>query len=510
MMMKMFRRISIQVITSVCAIVLSWNASAQITTENTDIQDIIQNLAEDPALAQGIVGICARSGDGRSLAEVGGTRMMVPASNLKLITTGVALNELGPEYRFGTAIGHDGVITDGVLDGNVYIIGGSDPTLGSKDSIAIALENVFREWEAMLRKAGIREIKGGIIGDGRWFDGMPEEPTWLWNDIGTYYGTGTTGLMFYENMQSFSVSGGAEPGTPVKISPSYPETPWMEFRYTCTTGEKGTGDRLYMYTSDLAPIAEIRGTFGVDRGTKRVDCANKYPEYTCANYFHNFLKKRGIRSEGAGDFRLDRSWEPCGEVTVLGRTYSPELARIVFETNHASNNVFAETLMRQLGRLKTGSASYDSSYVAMEAALKTLKVNTAKGVQIQDGSGLSRQNFISPDFMCRFLMAMISSEHFQEYAASLPSPGKDGTMFYNMKNYPASMKERIKVKSGSMNGVRCYSGYILPSGCRLSDMSEADKDRIIVFSIMTNNCTSPTWKVRPLLDKMMAVLAGQN
>ena len=510
MMMKMFRMISIQAVAAVCATALSWTAAAQTTPEQTDIQEIIQNLSEDQALAQGIVGICARTGDGRTLAEVGGTRMMVPASNLKLVTTGVALNELGPEYRFGTAVGHDGVITDGVLDGNVYIIGGSDPTLGSKDSIAVALENIFKEWEAMLRKAGIREIKGRIIGDGRWFDGMAEEPTWLWNDIGTYYGAGATGLIFYENMQSFSVSGGNEPGAPVKISPSYPDTPWMEFRYNCTTGEEGTGDRLYMYTSDLAPIAEIRGTFGVDRGAKRVDCANKYPEYTCAHYFHNYLKKKGIRSEGAGDFRLEKSWEPRGEVTVLGRTYSPALLRIVFEINHASNNVFAETLMRQLGRLKTGSACYDSSYVAMESALKAMNLNTAKGVQIQDGSGLSRQNFISPDFMCRFLAAMLSSEHFEEYVASLPSPGKDGTMFYNMKNYPASMKDRIKVKSGSMNGVRCYSGYILPSGCSSGDMSDVDKDKVIIFSIMNNNCTSPTWKVRPLLDKMMAVLARQN
>ena len=510
MMMKISRMIPKAATAALCAILLSWPSAAQSETGNVDVQENIKALAENQALTQGIVGICARTGDGRTLVDINAMRMMVPASNLKLVTTGVALNELGPEYRFETAVGHDGTVTDGVLDGNVYIIGGGDPTLGSKDSIAVTLENVFKEWEAMLRKAGIKEIKGRIIGDGRWFDGMTEEPTWLWNDIGTYYGAGTTGLMFYENMQSFSVSGGKEPGDPVQIAPSYPDTPWMEFRYNCTTGEKGTGDRLYMYTSDLAPIAEIRGTFGVDRGSKRLDCANKYPEYTCAYHFHNYLKKRGIRSEGVGDFRFDRSWEQRGDIHVLGKTCSPELSRIIFETNHASNNVFAETLMRQLGRLKTGSACYDSAYVAVEAALKSLKVNTTKGAAIQDGSGLSRQNFISPDFMCRFLDAMMTSEHFKEYAVSLPSPGKDGTMFYNMKSYPASMKDRIKVKSGSMNGVRCYSGYILPSGCRIEEMTEEEKDNIIVFSIMTNNCTSPTWQVRPLLDKMMAELAGQN
>lgn len=75
-------------------------------------------------------------------------------------------------------------------------------------------------------------------------------------------------------------------------------------------------------------------------------------------------------------------------------------------------------------------------------------------------------------------------------------------MSYNMKKYPESVKERILVKSGSMNGVRCYSGYIVPTeGCR---------DECIIFSILVNNCTSPTWKVRPLLDKMMGVLAELN
>ena len=485
--------------------------AAQTYMEPADIQAAIKTLTEDATLSEAVVGVCARTGDGRKVAEVNAMQMMVPASNLKLISTGAALNEFGPGFRFETGIGYDGTITDGILDGNIYITGGGDPTIGSKDSIAVELETVFKEWTEMIRNAGIRKIKGRIIGDGRYFEGMAEEPTWLWNDIGTYYGAGTSGLMFYENMQSFSVSAGPEVGAEVKISPSYPETPWMEFRYDCTTGEKGTGDRLYMYTSDLAPIAEIRGTFGVDRAAKRLDCSNKYPEYTCAHYFHNFLKKKGIDCEGGvGDFKLDKSWKSYGEVHMLGTTYSPELSRIVFETNHASNNVFAETLMRSIGKRRTGSACYDSAYVAMDAALKALKVNTGKGFQMQDGSGLSRQNFVSADFICRFLEAMIDSPVFEEFAASLPSPGKDGTMFYNMKSYPASMKNRILVKSGSMNGVRCYSGYILPSGCSLKEMSEEDNDNIIVFSIMTNNCTSPTWKVRPLLDKMMAVLAGAN
>lgn len=471
------------------------------------LQSKAEQLAADPVFNQASVGICVRDAAGKTLAEVDAGRMLVPASNMKLISTGAALHQLGPDYRFATGIGYSGEIADGVLHGDLYIIGGGDPTLGSKDSIAVNIEKTFAQWEAMIRKAGIRKIEGHIVGDGRWLDGMAEEPTWLWNDIGTYYGTGVTGLMFYENMQSFSVGPGGQEGAPVDIAPYYPDCPWMEFRYDCTTGAEGTGDRLYMYTSDLAPVAEIRGTFGVDRGRKRVDCSNKYPEYTCAVYFGKYLERRGIRcTEGAADMKLKR-FNPSSDLTLLGKTLSPSLARIVFETNHASNNLFAETLLRTLGKELHGSSCYDSSYVALDDVMKSLKVDFSRGAHIQDGSGLSRQNYVSADFFCRFLTGMMASPHFNEFLCSLPIPGGNGSLSYNMKRYPPAMRSRIRVKSGSMNGVRCYSGYVLPEGFIPEPgkvIPEEIRRKIVIFSVMTSNCTSPNWKVRPMLDRFMA------
>lgn len=486
--------------------------SLQMFSQNNNLQEKVASTASDPVFSQSLIGICVRTCDGQTIAEADSRKMLVPASNMKLISTGAALHHLGPDYRFRTEIGYDGEISNGILHGDLYIIGGGDPLLGSKDSIAVKIETVFKEWEKLIRQAGIRRIEGHIIGDGRWLDGMAEEPTWLWNDIGTYYGTGLSGLCFYENMQSFSVSPGPETGAPVKISPSYPECPWMEFRYNCTTGEKGTGDMLYMYTSDLAPIAEIRGTFGVDRGKKRVDCSNKFPEYTCAEYFKAYLDKKGIRcSEGASDFRLKGHRKPESNIRILGGTYSPSLERIVFETNHASNNLFADMLMRTLGKELRGSSCADSSRLAMNDVLKSIGTDLSYGQKICDGSGLSRQNYISPDFICRFLTSMMGSPHFEEYLNSLPVPGGNGSLNYNMKNVPLNIRSRIRVKSGSMNGVRCYSGYILPEGYTVTpgqDIPESIKNQIIIFSIMTNNCTSPNWKVRPMLDRLMEDIAG--
>lgn len=466
------------------------------------LQQTAEAIVSDPALEKAVVSICARKGDGTVLVDINAENMVMPASNMKLITTGAAMYAFGPEHRFATKIGYEGEIKDGVLHGDLYIIGEGDPTTGSKDSIAVALETTFGQWAADIRNAGIRRIDGRVIGDGNYFDGMPEHPTWMWNDIGTYYGVGATGLMFYENMQSFNVSAGQNPGEPLSISPSYPETPWMEFRYDCETGKAGTGDQLYMYASDLAPVAEIRGTFAVDRAAKRLDCSNKFPEYTCASYFADYLKANGIPcSDGPADFRMCSGTIPADSLTIIGGSQSPSLGRIIYETNHASNNLYAETLLRHLGRSFNSSACYDSCYVALRNVLSDLNVD-AKGIDIADGSGLSRRNLVSADFLCRFLEAMMSSECFETYVSTLPSPGSHGTLAGNMSGSPAEVKARIKVKSGSMSGVRCYSGYVIPTeGC---------KDDTIIFSLMVNNCTASSWKVRQLLDKIMAAFAAAN
>lgn len=477
------------------------NSHAQHTTPQLS-QATIETLIDSPTLSQSVISICAITGDGQPLVDINSSQMLVPASNMKLISTGAAMHKLGPDYRFETSIGHDGEIIDGVLKGNLYIIGGGDPTLGSLESIATPIEDIFAQWAAMVKNAGITLIDGCIIGDGRLFGTMIEEPTWLVEDIGTYYGAGTTGLMFYENMQSFNVSAGLEEGADINISPSYPEAPWMDFRYNCTTGKEGTGDQLFMFTSDLAPIAEIRGTFGVDRKPKRLDCSNKFPEYTCAHYFSKYLNEMGMTCKGVGDFRLNRDWETHGQVHIIGKTYSPDLSTIISETNHVSNNVYAETLLRSLGLEALDNASYDSSYVAINKIMAELNVDTSRGYRIKDGSGLSRQNYISSDFLCRFLKGMMDSPNFDSYVESLPSPGGKGTLQFNMEKEPEELKARIKVKSGSMNGVRCYSGYIIPT--------EGTREDVIIFSIMVNNCTSASWEVRSLLDSIMAELARQN
>ncbi|MBO5418797.1 MAG: D-alanyl-D-alanine carboxypeptidase/D-alanyl-D-alanine-endopeptidase [Bacteroidales bacterium] len=506
-----------RVIFSISAIILLFtSAHYSIGQEKESTFDHIQAIKEAASAStfkDAVLSLCIMGMDGDKKLGINETKMLVPASNMKLISTGTALHELGPEFRFRTDIQYDGEISEGTLHGNLYIKGGADPTLGSKDTIATDLEITFLQWKKFLDDSGIQRIEGSVVGDGSWLDGMSEEQTWMWNDIGTYYGSGVTGLMFYENMQSFIAKPGLAEGDPVDIRPSYPDAPWMEFRYTCTTGKPKTGDRLYMFTSDLAPVAEIRGTLGIDRGTKRVDCSNKFPEYTCAHYFVEWLSRKGITcSEGAADYKLgkDRRKPDDSSRITAGSTFSPSLSRIAYTTNHASNNLYAETLLRTLGKELRSHSSYDSSYVAVNDVLCRLMSGNCTGIRIQDGSGLSRQNLVSAEFFCRFLNAMAGSPNFCCFLESLPRPGGNGTLHYNMSRVSSDIKSRIRVKSGSMNGIRCYSGYIMPSGQCDGWSVKTAPEGTLVFSIMVNNCTAPDWEVRRKLDKIMELAASLN
>ena len=503
--------------------ILSYILVPLLSSGQTHLQQKAEELTTKEAFANASVSIKAINGKGEILADVSSEKLMAPASNMKLISTGTALARLGSDFQYSTDIAYDGIIQDGILHGNLYIVGNGDPLIGSKDSIAVKLDKTFRQWEAIIRKAGITAIDGHIIGDGRWLDGMAEEPTWQWNDIGTYYGTGVSGLNFYENMISFNVSVNHEGGKePLYIRQIYPSTSWMDITCSGTVGEKSTGDRLYMYTSEFSPVAEIRGTYGIDRGTKQVDFSNKYPEYTCAVYFKNYLEKNGITcTGGAVDFKLKNSWisgqkppygiSPEGDsLKVIGTTYSPSLKDIVFKTNRESNNLLAETLFRTLGKQYCGDSSYEPSRTACMEILKEMMGAKYSRVRIQDGSGLSRQNLISADFLCDFLESMMHTDCFEDFLWSLAVPAEEGSMRYNMTRYPKELRQRIRVKSGSMNNIRCYSGYILPADytpTHGAPVPQEVREKTIIFSIMTGNFLAPPWEVSHPLEKLMEALA---
>lgn len=478
---------------------------------------IEKKMAEEP-FRSGLTGILAVTADGDTLAKYNSLRKLIPASNTKLISTGLALNALGADYKFRTRLGYTGTIEDGILSGDLYIIGGGDPTIASGDNIAPHIDTLFAQWRRALSKAGIREIRGSVIGDGRFFDGPTENDSWQYNDLGTYYGTGGNGLCFYINAQDIIAKPAAIVGDTVSLSVSYPKTPWMTLENAAVTAPAGKGDNLYLYCTEFAPTARMRGFLAIDKGTRKEGCSNKFGALTCAWYFAQYLKDNGIVVENVGDIdelgriRKPYAWQtpgvkglqtgssaaPDDNLTIICETESPRLLDIATITNLRSDNFYAETLLRILSKEETGSADHDACVSTAFKEFEKLGLNTSYGIQLQDGSGLSRKNYISPDFFCRFLKAMSVSDCSAEYISCISSPSASA-MSNLVPNLPAATRSRIHMKSGSMNGVLCYSGYILPANGNPKDT--------VIFSIMTNNLPGKTSTVREMVNSLLTILA---
>ena len=476
-------------------------------------QRYIELASGNDVLKNASFGVLAMTKDGDTLASWNCGSRQIPASTMKLVTVGAAMHQLGPDFKFSTRIGYNGTVKDGVLEGDLYIVGGGDPTIASKDSIALSKERLFSQWKGFLDKAGIKKINGMVIGDGRYFDGPIDRDTWSYQDIGTAYGTGGDGLCFYENAIDMRVSAGPTVGSPVTYMVSYPTLPWMKYGFYGKTGKAGTGDQLYMFTSEFQPFAEVRGSFAIDRKPKTEEFSNKFGAYTCAYFFKEYLITKGIEvTRGVADVRQGRIrsnlsiMDPgpyatkVDDLKMIGTTYSPTLKKIARETLLESDNFYAETMFRILGRRLHHSASPDSCSVAVNEVLKKIGANPS-GVKIDDGSGLSRFNYVSPEYFVRFLSAMMDSPVFGDYIETLGQPG--GRHYESRLNGEnASLKSRVHLKSGSMGGVRCFSGYIEPSVGSKSDA--------IIFSIMVNNVIVPVSRVDPIIDRIIVLLAADN
>ena len=468
------------------------------------LQQKVDQAVEREPLKGAVVGVMVQDMEGHAVARREAGRRMVPASNLKLVTTGTALYALGADFRFETGIGYTGSVDeDGTLHGDVYIVGGGDPTIGLADTVAVRLDALFGRWKSMLKKAGISRIDGRIIGDGRAYEGHLENQSWSYDDTGTYYGAGCNALCFYENAVDYKVEAGLE-GEPVKVTQRYPDTPWMHFGNLTVTGPRGTGNSLYLYTTDLAPYAEMRGTFAVDRKPKMEHFANKYGALTCAYYFWRNLRDSGWDISG-GYADIDRGGYVRGSdfipafkaetPEIIGKSASPVLSKIARVTLVESDNFYAEAFFRQMGEKASGIAVYDSCRVAVYDILKGLVPGELDGLRMEDGSGLSRLSTASPAFFTAYLRAMAGTGVFDAFLASLPKPG-EGTLATLLPKLPAAQKARLRLKSGSMDGVLCYSGYVLDEEGR----------PVRVFSLMVNGATAKTAAVREALGSLIEAM----
>jgi len=259
----------------------------------------------------------------------------------------------------------------------------------------------------------------------------------------------------------------------LSYSVKYPETPWMEYRNNAyTTASRQAGGISYINTP-LAPVAEFSGSCYRGRGQFELTASNCFPELTCAYHFYKYLNSHGIdvKDYSAGSAKGIRTNE-------LGSTCSDSLKTIVRHTLYESDNFFAETLFRMVGCSRVGSSCLDSCQIVVKDWLIAHGLKPCMRYNIVDGSGLSRKNFASPDFFVSLLNSVRRSALFNDFLDCLPGPG-DGTLKKRFADTDEAVRKRIRMKSGSMNGTLCFSGYILAQ--------DGNPDNIISFSILTNN-----------------------
>ncbi|MBO7510900.1 MAG: D-alanyl-D-alanine carboxypeptidase, partial [Bacteroidales bacterium] len=239
---------------------------------------------------------------------------------------------------------------------------------------------------------------------------------------------------------------------------------------------------------------------------KNLKVSNKFPERTCAYLFNEYLRKHGFSTRGYNAFdNLSDTLVRPKKVRPIVETVSPSLKDIIRSCNTESNNVYAETFLRVWGKEMCASACYDSSLVALDSVLFTLGISgrdssgrKVDGI-IRDGSGLARHNLLSTGFMCRFLRAMAASPCYKDYLTTIPQPGLYGTVQPCLRLLPSSERRRVRMKSGSMSGIRCYSGYITPE-------HGSERGHTLVFSLFINNTTADLYQQRAITDKIISAL----
>lgn len=400
---------------------------------------------------------------GRTVFAYDTLRQMTPASVMKTVTTATALELLGPDYRFPTAIEHDGRIEQGVIQGNLYIKGSGDPSLGS--SFLTDTVDVIGEWVAALRERGIQRVEGDVIADERLFDTEGTSLKWVVEDMGTDYGAGSYGLNVFDNCLKIGLQTG-QPGSRPQVKGV---EPWVDLRFhNYMTAQRVAKDSCFVMG---APFSNERYLYGIVPAEKpyfelKGDIPD--PPLFLATYLTQALRQAGIEVVGKPScYRLLQEageW-PTNDRETLVTTYSPPLSELVRITNFVSHNLYADALLKTIGlRYQPKPGEVLSSFGRGTEVLRSFwakrGLDVATLYQV-DGSGLAAINKLSTSFMTDFLLYMRKqAEQSTAFNQSLPRAGVEGSV----RNFWKSKARTSQLKSGSMTRVKGYAGYVKQGG----------------------------------------------
>ncbi|MCS3647335.1 D-alanyl-D-alanine carboxypeptidase/D-alanyl-D-alanine endopeptidase [Salinibacter ruber] len=444
----------------------------------------IDSLLQERRAAHAFWGVSIYDLEGDSLLyERNGDRGFLPASNQKLFTTAAALDLLGPEHRYETTLSFDGTTRDSVMRGDLRLVGSGDPTFGST---ALERTDPLRNWAERLAEMGVRRIEGRLIGDDQAFlngfypDGW--SVSYLTRQKGQQMGVRAGGLSYRDNTVPVTVRA-TTPGTPpeVRIQPEGV----LSVKNEAVTSERWRGSTLLINrtfsTNKIVLTGSVARSYG---GVRNVPVSD--PTAFTLRIFRERLQDAGIETdlELVNAEAVDAPSEGGKPLFVY---VSPLLSEIVTEINKRSNNFYAEQVLRTYG----WGGSTRGGIQRTESFLRRAGINT-RPLSLNDGSGLSRKNLVTPRALQALLAHMNDHAAGDVFRASIPRGGERNTTLRTRLG-----RTQVRAKTGSLAFVRGLSGYAeRPDGGR------------VAFALFANNYTGPSYQITHTMDDIVRLLTA--
>ena len=431
------------------------------TVFSQNINDFVTELKKETELQNASIGLCVMDAQtGVTICEHNGKLSLTPASTLKIITTSTALQLLGKDFRYETLLQYTGTFnkTNGILNGDLVIKGSGDPSLNSEyfrkpeDTFFVA-----NKWTAILKEKGIKKITGQIVLDISCFEeDIPG--TWVWGDLGNYFGAAPHGLSYNDNKFYIVFKPVSKVGDSVCVNNTVPCLGGLCFNNSVKAG--GTEDNATVYRAPFSNEVTIHGTLPVSAKSQSIEASLPDPSLLLAKHLQMAFAEQGIELKNLETLKITAHNKKQYDKprTTLYSYKSPTLEKIIFFTNLHSNNMYAESIFKTMALKKGGWGSTFQGMTTVTTHLKS-KGFDINGLFINDGSGVSRSNAVTAEHLTKILYMMaVDSINKAAFTNSLPIAGVSGSLRNLGKG--TALENNFRAKSGYITRARSYAGYM--------------------------------------------------
>jgi serine-type D-Ala-D-Ala carboxypeptidase/endopeptidase (penicillin-binding protein 4) len=461
--------------------------AAPVANPSQSLAQAITAIINGPGVSRGAWGIAVQSLTRNDrLFEHNPRTFLVPASIAKLVAVAAAVDAAGWDYRFETTLRATGPVVNGVLQGDLLVVGSGDPSIGGRAG------DDLTKWVDALKAAGIRTIDGRIIGDDNTLDDPRPGAMWSWDDLAYGYGALFGALNYAENRLAVTVTPGRTAGAPMTLSVE-PHAATRPLGNRAVTGAPGSPPLIWAEQRPGEPFLTIAGSLPAGSGATRLSVSAGNPTIWFAAVLRNRLQRDGIDVTGEA-FDIDDVQPPPDRTaaTLLYTYRSHPLSEIAEPTLKNSIDMYAEALLRLIASV-SGGRDNDAALAALAMRLPAWGL-PAGAMQIVDGSGLSRRDALPAEAIVPLLQRMYDQSGTSPWMRALPIAGRDGTLENRMKGTAA--EGNVAAKTGTMSNIRTLAGYV-----RTRDGEP------LAFVIMVNNFEGTGAQAQAAIDAIAVRLA---